>query len=94
MSKKSAFQQFIEANEALLECYDNVDMDQYKGQPLAKSASVCNSQKEKVKELLRSNQLSMTTLVTERVNILKNLEQTRSIPTIPYGDSTEINKIF
>jgi len=55
MSKKSAFQQFVEANEALLECYDNVDMDQYKGQPLAKSASVCNSQKEKVKELLRSN---------------------------------------
>ena len=77
----------------MLDCFDSVDMDQYKGQPLAKSASVCNSQKEKVKELLRSNQLNMTTLVTERIAILRQLEKTKIIQTIPYQDSTSINKI-
>ena len=72
---KSIFQQFIEANNNLLECYDNIDIEQYKGQPLSKSSGVCLSQKEKVKSLLASNDLTMTKLVTERAHIIRELEK-------------------
>jgi hypothetical protein len=34
---------------------------------------VCTSQRDRVKDILRSNQLVMSTLVRERIEILKNL---------------------
>ena len=74
MSKKPIFQQFVEANEAMLECMEKVDQDAYRGKE-GTSASVCMSQKERVKEILRSNQMSMTRVVKERVMIMKALEQ-------------------
>ena len=46
----------------------------YKGQPAGKSAGLCTSQKEKVKEILRSNELNMTRIVQERLEILRDLE--------------------
>lgn len=55
MNSKSMFQQFVEANQNLLECYDQIDVETYKGQPIGKSAGVCLSQKEKVKSILASN---------------------------------------
>ena len=51
-STKSIFQQFIEANENLIECYEAVDMDQYKGQPAGKSAGLCLKEKNKLKDIV------------------------------------------
>ena len=35
------FMQYVEANKAMLACYNKVDPEQYKGQPEAKTANVC-----------------------------------------------------
>jgi hypothetical protein len=68
-SGKPVFQEFVEANQALINCYNGVSADDYKKQ----GESVCGSQRERVKEILRSNQLVMSTLVRERIEILKTL---------------------
>ena len=69
MNSKPAFQEFVEANQALINCYNGVSADDYKKQ----GESVCGSQRERVKDILRSNQLVMSTLVRERIEILKTL---------------------
>ena len=68
-SGKPVFQEFVEANQALINCYNGVSADDYKKQ----GESVCGSQRERVKDILRSNQLVMSTLVRERIEILKTL---------------------
>jgi hypothetical protein len=68
-SGKPVFQEFVEANQALINCYNGVSADDYKKQ----GESVCGSQRERVKEILRSNQLVMSTLVRERIEILQTL---------------------
>ena len=68
-SGKPVFQEFVEANQALINCYNGVSADDYKKQ----GESVCGSQRERVKEILRSNQLVMSILVRERIEILKTL---------------------
>ena len=77
MSKKptkSIFQQFVEANESLIECYEAVDVDQYKGQPAGKSAGLCIKEKSKLQDIVKSNEMNMTRVVQERIAILRALE--------------------
>jgi len=64
------FIQFTDANVAMLECYNKVDYEQYKGQPEGKSANVCMKEREKVKDILKSNELTMTRIVEERVGVI------------------------
>jgi hypothetical protein len=68
-SGKPVFQEFVEANQALINCYNGVSADDNKKQ----GESVCGSQRERVKDILRSNQLVMSILVRERIEILKTL---------------------
>jgi hypothetical protein len=68
-STKPAFQEFVEANQALLNCYNSISQEDFKKQ----GESVCGSQRERVKDILRSNQLVMSNLVRERVEILHRL---------------------
>jgi hypothetical protein len=69
ISGNAIFQEFVEANKALINCYYGVSADDYKKQ----GESVCGSQRERVKKILRSNQLVMSTLDRERIEILKTL---------------------
>lgn len=68
------FTQFVEANKAMLACYNKVDTEQFKGQPEGKASNVCASEREKVKDILKSNELTMTRIVEERVGILQRLQ--------------------
>jgi len=68
-SSKPVFQEFIEANQALMNCYNAISLEDYK----KTGDSVCSGQREKVREILRSNQLVMGNLVRERVEILRKL---------------------
>jgi hypothetical protein len=54
-SKKPIFQQFVEANEAMIECYESQDVEQYKGANLSKANNVCIKEKSKVQDILNSN---------------------------------------
>lgn len=64
----------MNANSALIECYEKQDQEAFKGKENA-TANVCIAEQNKVKEILRSNQLNMTRLVKEKVLLLKAAEQ-------------------
>lgn len=68
--KVTYFQQFVEANQGLLECYNKVKLEDYKKMGEVAKENVCASQKEKLKEILASNQLVMANLVEQRIELL------------------------
>ena len=59
----------------MIACFEQVDQEQYKDKPEANTASICNSEKEKVKSILRNNQMTMTRVVKERAMILTALSE-------------------
>ena len=78
-SSKPAFQEFVEANQALLSCYNAVSLDDYKKLGEGQRDGLCAAQKEKVRDILRGNNLVMSNLVRERVDILHKLGQKEKI---------------
>ena len=72
--EKSAFQKFIEANQALLKCYNTIDMDALISSNNFDTPAKCTAERDRVKELLQNNDLSMSNLVRERIAIVKVLE--------------------
>lgn len=72
-SSKPAFQEFVEANQALLNCYNAVSHADYQKLNESQKEGLCQAQRDKVKGILTSNQLVMSNLVRERVHILQRL---------------------
>ena len=72
-SSKTVFQEFVEANQGLLNCYNGTAPEDFKKLNESQKESLCFSHKEKVKDILRGNQLVMSNLVRDRVDILKRL---------------------
>jgi hypothetical protein len=70
MNSKPAFQEFVEANQALLACYNAVSVDDYKKLSESARENLCSQPKEKLREIMRGNQLVMSNLIKERVEIL------------------------
>ena len=60
---KSIFQQFVEANEALLDCYEGQDPSAWKDKPVSATASVCSTEKNKLRNILSGNEMTMTRVV-------------------------------
>ena len=67
---KPSFEKFIDANEALLDCYDRIDKAELDGKSPAQLSGRCISEKAAIKNILESNSLTMTNLVKDRVGIL------------------------
>ena len=57
---KSAYLEFIEANEALLNCYAEVNIEEYKNEHPGKSSGLCMEHKTKIRNILQANALNMT----------------------------------
>ena len=73
----------------MLDCYNEVDPSQFaNGQG---SSNVCVAQREKVKDIVRSNELNMSRLVSERIDILRSMEQGRS-RTIVFDNQVNLLK--
>ena len=72
-SGKTVMQEFVEANQGLLNCYNSTLPEEFRKLNEAQRESLCFSHKEKIKEILRGNQLVMSNLIKERVEILKRL---------------------
>ena len=73
MSSKPAFQLFVEANQELLNCYNKISAADFAKLSESQKETTCSAQRERVKDILRSNSLVMSNLITERVTILKRL---------------------
>ena len=67
------FKKFVEANYAMLECFEKVNADDFKGSDLSKTANICSKEKSQVQALLSSNSMTMTRNVQDRIAILKKL---------------------
>lgn len=55
MNSKPAFQEFVEANQALLACYNAVSVDDYKKLSESARENLCSQPKEKLRDIMRGN---------------------------------------
>ncbi len=70
---KSRFQTFIETNQALIDCYAKVKVDDYKKMSEQAREGLCAGPKEQIKEMMRNNELKMENLVDDRIYIMYKL---------------------
>ena len=70
---KPILQEFVEANMALIECYNKVSVDEYKKMSASAQGGLCATHKNKVKAILESNQMTMSRLLQDRIAILHRL---------------------
>ena len=80
IAHKPAFQRFVEANMNLIKCFQSVSAEEIaSSQPAALDAK-CNAEKAAVRSILENNELTMTNVVRDRVEILYALNE-RGIET-------------
>ena len=58
---------------SLLECYNKVSVEEFKKMNSGAQENLCLNQKNKIKEILASNEMNMTQLVKDRIEILQRL---------------------
>ena len=75
LNYKPLFQQFVEANQALLACYHNVPSDLVEDATPGKLDMQCIKEKQAVKSILEGNQMTMSRLVRERYDVLVALNR-------------------
>ena len=75
LNYKPVFQKFVEANMALHECMAAVPQNELNDMSSAQLDSLCSREKIGIKSILESNQMTMTQLVKDRVNVMKALKQ-------------------
>eukprot|EP00352_Strombidinopsis_acuminata_P005631 CAMPEP_0176377110 /NCGR_PEP_ID=MMETSP0126-20121128/28657_1 /TAXON_ID=141414 ORGANISM="Strombidinopsis acuminatum, Strain SPMC142" /NCGR_SAMPLE_ID=MMETSP0126 /ASSEMBLY_ACC=CAM_ASM_000229 /LENGTH=111 /DNA_ID=CAMNT_0017738813 /DNA_START=23 /DNA_END=358 /DNA_ORIENTATION=+ len=68
--------QFVEANKALLECYQLVDLEAYNKMSQGQQDQVCIEPKKALRGLLSKNQLTMTETIKDRVEMWKSFNKT------------------
>lgn len=80
IAHKPAFQRFVEANVNLINCFKKVDADELATAQPAQLNAKCNAEKAAVRAILENNELAMTNVVRDRVEILYALNE-RGIET-------------
>ena len=75
LTYKPVFYRFVEANQALLACYQHIDKEELASMPRSALDAKCSREKEAVKSILSSNEMTMTTVVKDRVNVLYALNE-------------------
>lgn len=68
LREKPYFQQFVEANQALIDCYERANSKDPKGD--AGILATCAKPREQIEDLLRRDVLSMTHLIQQRIPIM------------------------
>ena len=63
----------MEANQALVKCYQSVDKDIIESGHQGKMDMMCIKEKDAVKSILESNDMTMTRVVKERLDVLMAL---------------------
>ena len=64
---KTAFERYIEANNALAQCYQGTSVDQWKQLSASQQQSLCKAEKNTVVEFLNANQVSFANIIKERL---------------------------
>ena len=72
--EKSAFQKFIEANEAMLSCYEKIDQKAFIAQEEYSTPKQCVQEMETLKSIISGDGLIMSNLLRERIDILRQMD--------------------
>ena len=64
------FQKFVIANKRFADCLSAVPKDDIAAMSDAQLDSFCQSEKSEIKSILNGNRMTMTQLVTDRINVL------------------------
>ena len=74
LNYKPVFQRFIEANEALIDCFAAVPKDSLNDMNSGQLDSHCTSERANIRRILDTNEMTMTTLIKDRINVLQALD--------------------
>ena len=75
LNYKPVFQKFIEANEALLDCYGKIGEDTMKNMNQSQLDTQCSSERESIRRILNSNEMTFTTVVKDRCAVMRALHK-------------------
>ena len=64
---KTAFEKFIEANNALSKCYEATPVDKWRQLSHTEQDALCQAERSAVQSFLSSNQVSFANLIKERL---------------------------
>jgi hypothetical protein len=64
---KTAFERFIEANDALSKCYQATPVDKWRQLSNVEQGALCHAEKVAVQGFLSSNQVNFSHLIKERL---------------------------
>ena len=73
---KPVFQKFVEANQAFVACLaTSVPKDEVPNMSAAQLDANCQREKNEIKRILDSNQMTMTQVVKDRINVVHALNE-------------------
>ena len=64
---KTTFEKYIEANHALVKCYEGLPLAKWSALSAAQKEDVCKVEREAVRGFLVSNQVAFANLIKERL---------------------------
>jgi hypothetical protein len=64
---KTAFERYIEANNALAKCYQGTSVDQWKALSASQQEGLCKAERDAVTGFLASNQVTFANIIKERL---------------------------
>ena len=68
-------QQFVEANEAFIDCMAAIPKDGLADMGKGQLDANCVRERNAIKSLLQSNNMTMTQVVKDRINVMKTLKE-------------------
>ena len=75
LNYKPVYQRFMEANAALLDCYAAIPKDNLKGMNIGQLDTHCTGERETIRRILHSNEMTMTQVVKDRVAVLQAIDR-------------------
>ena len=69
---KTTYEQFIEANNKLVKCFDSYGGDRWKKLSVGEQDGVCRAEKDAVKSFLVNNKVGFANLLKERLEIVNS----------------------
>ena len=75
LNYKPVLQKFVEANQAFIDCMAGVSKSEVSEMSSAQLDGLCTKEKIGIKSILDSNQMTMTQVVKDRVNVMRTLKE-------------------
>ena len=67
---KTTFEDYIEANQNLMNCFEKVPVDQYQNMSEQQQSQLCQNEKNEVREILESGKMSFSKILEEKFSVM------------------------